>query len=142
MKLRRRPPLAPNHPKRKQAPFAELSFAKAGLASPGRSFEVELVELYVGGACFEWKGNPPSTRAEGDKVEVFVDLGFDANGHRVAGTLDAELTMAPAFARSGRAHLIWSGRDPDAAQLVERLLRQAQDLAVEFADDQGLAKAA
>ena len=122
MSIRSNPPPAPNHPRRANtARFAQVEF----LDSKG-CFEVDVDEITVGGAYVEITGLAPSAKCVGKDVHVFVDVGADMEGERVAGTMAAQIVMLEPGAknRKPRMLLMWSGSEPFAAAVLDRLLTQ------------------
>ncbi len=133
MSIRSNPPPAPNNSRRsKKERFAQVEF----LGSE-RICEVSIDELTVGGAYAEVVGLTPSAKCVGDVVHVFVDVGADMEGERVAGTLAAQIVMFEPAAkkRKPRMHLVWAGSDPRAASVLDRLLTQQRASA--FDRDEG-----
>ena len=122
MSIRSNPPPAPNHPRRaSKARFAELE-----LSEGNRCFEVEIEELSVGGAYVQFTGLTPPTKCIGQSVHIFVDVGEDIEGERVAGTMAAQIVLLePAMKkRRPRMLLMWAGQEPKAATVLNRLLTQ------------------
>ncbi|MCP4444164.1 MAG: hypothetical protein GY811_02305 [Myxococcales bacterium] len=122
MSIRSNPPPAPNHPRRvSKARFAQVEFTQTK-----RCYEVRLEELTVGGAYVEFSGLTPPTRCIGEEVHVFVDVGADIEGERVAGTMAAQIVLLEPAAKNRRSRmlLMWAGCDPKAASVLDRLLTQ------------------
>ncbi len=122
MSIRSNPPPAPNHPRRaNKARFAQVEFT----ASKGH-YEVDIDEITVGGAYVEVSGLTPPAKCVGQEVHVFVDVGADMEGERVAGTMAAQIVMLEPGAknRKPRMLLMWSGNEPSAAAILNRLLTQ------------------
>ena len=119
MSIRQVPPPAPCHPRRaNQLQFAQIEYRE-------RNFEVQLRHLGVGGAAVEFVGLPPPESCLGSQIHLFVDVGPDLEGERVAGTLAAHITWLEK-AKDGvtAVGVVWAGRDPGAVRLVDRLLTQ------------------
>ena len=124
MSIRLIPPPPPNNKRRSN----KSQFALLELDSPTKTFEVHIEELSVGGAIIEFLGVPPPTRICGRCVNLFVDVGRDEQGERVAGTVRAEVIVLQPANKKGpaRAQLIWAGGNPAASLIVGRLLTQQQ----------------
>jgi hypothetical protein len=89
-------------------------------------YEVEIDEITVGGAYAQVSGLTPPAKCVGREVHVFVDVGADMEGERVAGTMAAQIVMLEPGAknRKPRMLLMWSGSEPLAAAVLDRLLTQ------------------
>ncbi len=122
MSIRSNPPPAPNHPRR----ASKSRFAQLELSEGNRCFEVEIEEFSVGGAYVQFTGLTPPTKCIGQLVHVFVDVGEDIEGERVAGTMAAQIILLePAMKkRRPRMLLMWAGQEPQAATVLDRLLTQ------------------
>lgn len=122
MSIRSNPPPAPNHSRRaSKARFAQVEF----VGSRG-CYEVDIDEITVGGAYAELSGLTPPTKCVGQEVHVFVDVGADMEGERVAGTIAAQIVMLEPGAKNQRPRmlLMWSGCEPGATAVLNRLLTQ------------------
>jgi len=122
MSVRRNPPPAPNHPRRaSKAQFAQLELPDA------KTYEVSIDDLRVGGAMLEFVGLTPPAACVGKPVDVFIDVGCDIEGDRIAGTVRAEIVLLQPSMRGCRPQclVMWSGCDPQATMVINRLLTQS-----------------
>lgn len=120
MSIRLIPPPPPNNNRRAD----KAQFAQLEMSSPKKTFEVHIEELCIGGAVIEFLGVPPPTRICGRRVDLFIDVGLNTEGERVAGTVRAEIVVLQPANKKGpaRAQLMWTGANPAASLVIHKLL--------------------